>query len=692
MKFKLKPQNLPSAWGMVVFLVAFLYLSRFWPDGLASYSHSTEFIGLGAMGGNHYALQHTVLLRILGLVSKLTQERDLISWYVLTSALASGVLSFWYVLLSHLQKQVYKTETWLSFLLKNVAVFGWLGLSTFLLQGVFVERYMLFIFLAFGLLVLRLSIGKQTHNWIKSLFVVGLVVVGSMHWAFWWVMLGWVISWIFGRKQPLRLTAMSLILLGTALAALSLGFNWILVNKNPGNYSYVGATTVNEVLQNYTHSFFNDGFSQDFSFNKAGFGELAMKAWDSFYRPTGLILFGFILIGLIRLLRRSGYLFFWAIWLGVGLYGLPLFFFSGLDAKHEAMDLYALIPMFYGMTILWLGMLVFFDRVRLAITSLHGGKPARMGLSIGILLLFSGFLYRGNFVFGEWMDEETLLSPIISQATGKSLIFCFDTHACADLIYLAKVKTNNDELTIVPYFYSPKTYVLDLSAYRPFSYNNYPYTLWEIITTGLHDEGVRLYSFGVSGEYYRFLGFDLGFLHYIPMGNFGELALTTPDILEQAPLLELDDHTPSSQAYKNPLLSQAIRNRILNAQTYFRSGAYSYGYWEMNAASQIAHLLSSDEFADFLTGRNDAEQQVRNALQLNASKLESIEPILLEIPLYIEAGYPGRVADLIRGALMLSPYDAALRDRVAEYYTEVGLDDLALTERNNALQLRTMSR
>jgi hypothetical protein len=286
--------------------------------------------------------------------------------------------------------------------------------------------------------------------------------------------------------------------------------------------------------------------------------------------------------------------------------------------------------------------------------------------------------------------EADEMRKVINQLPEKSLLLCFDDLLCADLIYLSEVEKIGNEVRVVPYYFYPDKYELDLSDYRLFEYNQYPYIIHEIVALGLADEDTRVFSMGLTDEYYRFLGFNLGFVHYLPLGNYGEVLLTT---LNDWPVIErITNETlglENNSLLENKFVNLLINNRLLNSRTYFLSGRYENGYKEMNATSKVANKLSREDFANFLVSRNYAEQQIKNPLFVDSDKIDSIDTIFEEIPKYIEGGYNGRAADLVRGAIILDPLDKNVRLKAAEFYEEIGLKEQAKFEMSiyNQLQL-----
>lgn len=679
MRLWLKHKNFFLRWSFWLSILFFWYFLSLVPVDLVSYGWSTDLVRTGHVGGNYSAIQFGFLLKIINVFTNLLPFSVIENSYVLASLLGAITLGVFYKLLSKIEDSLKIGDKKLGFLLKNLMVVL-LGTSqSFLLQSRFIERYMLVILGLQCIALLIFKMRKKQHKYSKEhlSLVVAFILGISYHWLFLWVLFLILISHINIKTISIKylgslVSKLLLIILGGVVAG------YLFSSNNLVAHTFEGANNIYDSFLMYSKTYLNDGFNQDFKINPKQIIYTFSSLINGLKSVYGIFITFFGLIGIRVLREKFGKKYLWGIIFLVGIFLWPSLLFSDIKIVSEVSELYNLVIIVALSIFSWIGILFVSNRLLMGFSVIHGKINSNLffSLVVGGLMILSLSINSRDLKYLTFEADQ--VREILNQLPEKSLMFCFDDLICADLIYMSEIEQVGNEVDVVPYYFHPQQYKLELSDYRLFQYKEYPYIIHEIVASALFDDETRAFSVGLTDEYYRFLGFDLGFVHYLPLGNYGEILLTTPD---NWPTIEeliyevegLDDNTLLENKYINLL----INNRLLNSQTYFLSGRYERGYEEMNTTSKVASRLSEEDFSGFLISRNHVEQHIKNQLFVESNKNDSMDKIFKEIPLYIESGYYGRAADLVRGAIMLNPKDKDIRLKAVDVYQQIGLKELA---------------
>lgn len=692
MRLWLKQNNIKFGWSFWLSVLFFGYFASLMPSDLVNYGWSTDLARIGYVGGNYSAIQFGLLLRIVNILANLLPFSVIKNSYIIASFLGAITLGMFYKILSKIENSLKIGDEKLGFLLKNLTVVLLATSQSFLLQSRFIERYMLVVLGLEFIVLLIFRMQKQQQKFGKEhlLLVVAFVLGISYHWLFLWALLLIFISHINRKKISVSylrylIGTLLLIILGGILSGYLFSFNDFVV------HTFEGPKNISDSLRMYGETYFNDGFNQGLVINPKQIFNTFLLLINGLKSVYGIFVAFFGLIGIRILIDKYGRKFRWGLIFLIGIFLWPSLYFSDIKMVSEISELYLLVIVVILSIFSWVGLMFVFNRLLKGLSIIHGKLTSYIffSLVVGGLLIMSLTTHTKNFKYLNF--EASQMKEILNELPEKSLLLCFDDVSCADIIYLSEIEKVGNEVEILPYYFYPKKYQLNLSKYRLFEYKEYPYIIHEIVSLALADD-TRVFSMGLTNDYYRFLGFDLGFVHYLPLGNYGEILLTTPS---NWPVIEsLENETEglyNNTLLENKFINLLIDNRLLNSRIYFLSGRYESGYEETNITSKIASKLSDEDFSQFLVDRNFAEQHTKNQLFVESSKNDSIDLIFSEIPLYIENGYHGRAADLVRGAIMLTPLDKDVRLKAVDVYQQIGLNELAEFEMNIYNQLSNLT-
>lgn len=674
-------------WWMALWLFFSWYFYRLSPDYLLTWSNSTDFVRLAYISGNYSSLQFSWLLKFLHSALIMIPLPAYKASYLIASVLGGLCLAFLYLLFTRLEEYFSFKDRFSSFLLKNTCLFFIASSSHFLMHSVFFERYLptLVLFLAF---LLSLTSYRSFQNWKGLSLLSVLLVFGiALHWLFLWT--GFFLLIVVGFRElhrGLRPSSFGWIFLGLLTICLAFFINYGIATSNQSvDHSYLAPITLFEAAVSYGKSYFSDGFQLSLrSFSEAiSSGKIALKQITSTFHWFFLSLAG---VGLYRIFVFSKKIAVFTLFFGISL-TWPFFFFINSGSEAQAFFELSTLPLlvFYA-SLSYIAAYFLLSRLKLGLSLLHSPTTARLFVLFlsGIFMIVS--LVLGTSKFSFTLNAQALNEELLSQLPAHSLFFCFENLSCSDLLYLVQVENIRSDVLIIPYYYNPATYSLDVSAYQPFGYMDRFYVLHELISTALANQNNSVYAAGVSSDYYSFLGFDLGLIYYIPLGNYGQLSLSLPLQMPPAPTLGLSEQSifTKNDTILNQYAVNLIQNRLLSANTYFQLGLYDLGYKEMNASSIMAKKLIDERFRDFLSSRNNVEQLVKSRMFARTNHLDKVPLLLNEIPLYIAAGYNARAAVLLRGTLLLDPFNTDLRLKASTYYEQMGMYDLAQIEKKNS--------
>ena len=677
MRLWLKQNIIKTKWSSWLSVLLFGYFIILIPSDLVSYGWSTDLVRIGHVGGNYSAIQFGLLLRVINIFTNLLPFSVIKNSYVLASFLGAMALGTFYKILSTIEDFLKIGDKRLGFLLKNLTVILLATSQSFLLQSLFIERYMLVV-LGLEIVVLILFRKQKLRDKFdkKHILLTSVLILGiSYHWLFLWALLLILISQIGNRVGLVKnLVSFVIRLLLIVLGGIIVGY--LLTFNNSVSHAFEGANNISDSFKMYSKTYLSDGFSHNFRINSRQIINTFSKLISGLKSVYGVFVAFFGLIGIRILMEKFRKQSKWGLIFLIGIFLWPSIWFSDIKMISEISELYLLVIVVILSLLSWIGIMFVSNRLLKGLSIIHGQVTSYVffSLMVGGLMMMSLIVKTNNLEFLNF--EASQMKEIVNQLPEKSLILCFDDVLCADLIYLSEIEKVGSEIEVVPYYFHPQKYRLNLSEYRLFEYEEYPYILHEIVSLALAND-TRIFSVGLSDDYYRFLGFDLGFVHYLPLGNYGEILLTTPNDWPIVKGLDNDtDGLNKNTLLENKFINLLIRNRILNSQIYFLSGKYEDGYIEMNTTSKIANRLSDKDFSMFLASRNNAEQHIRNQLFVESSKNDSIDKIFKEIPLYIESGYYGRAADLVRGAIMLNPLEKDIRLKAVDVYKQIGLSEI----------------
>ena len=672
---------------LLIWLFFWWYFYSLAPAFLATYGQSTAIVRLGLSGGNLDAPIFGVLLRLIHGLAFLPLAGYHLA-YLLSAGLAAGGLGLFYVWLSRVEDGRPYSGSPLSFVMKITAVVMLSQTMSYKVQAVFLERYMLTGVL---LVVVWLSTWslyyKVASRRLWLLYSIALAVGLTMHWIFAVMVLFGTAVWYkkpaakFRRHMVWPLIWLVGVVAAGCLIALSLPFSTM------PPQSYNAPTSLPAMISAYGKSYFVDGWIRETAFNPAFFIATAEWLGGGFIQMIGRWGFVFGLLGMVSLFTgRSVFWRWYVVSFGAAVL-VPVLAFSPLTAQPEVVQLFSLLWLLYWVGFIWVFLTAAADRIFRALCVLH--RPQKVWYAILLIagIGISSWLILGRALPVYVVDEEKIITAIIDQLPAKAVLLCFDDSMCASVLYTLAMHPSRSDLTIIPYDYHPDYYVANLEAFRPFQYRQYPYILHEILATALHDE-IPVFSLAMSDDYWRFLGFDLGVVHYIPRGDFGELALVTPKDWPDQPPLSVDlPKNRSGSMLVSPMLIGLIDARVIGAMVDFKSDRYEVGYDAMNTTAAVVWQLPKSEFTQFLSTRAAVENQVRNPLFAKGQVQETADDLLKFVPLYIERGLGNRAAELCRGALMLEPTNKLVRLKVADYYDQLTLTDFARIERANAALL-----
>lgn len=616
--------------------------------------------------------QFTFLLLLLRVAGLLLPSIPLYQLGYLASSLLGGlVMSLLYVLLTYLESYFSLHNRGLAFLLKNACLFYLASTSSFLMQSIFFERYLPLVALFLGMVLLSiLSKNNPSKSILLSLFVACALGI-SMHWLFLWA---GILILLFGhlKKTPL--------LILSTLVGLVLTF--FATNKIVIEHSFLGPKTFFALLEAYKLTYFTDGFSLVPNFSLTNTITLWSTLTDYIAKQLGWGLFAVSLVGLYRLWFYSR-----KFVLLVVLFVIPFItqfiLFSQIQSTDTKVfiELSAILPITFFTLLAFLGSYFLLERLFQGLSILHSPRTAWVVL----MTILGGFMFitaTFNTIRITLPGQPTSTTRrLLSEIRKDSLVLCFSATNCSDLLYVQQIEQRRSDIVILPYYYNPQTYSLNVSSLRPFGYQNTPQAIHEILSVALHNN-IAVYASGVSQEYYSYLGFDLGLIYYIPQGNYGQLVVMLPTTLSQAPVMgEMESAVfTKNKGLLNDYALHLIQNRLLSATTYFQMGNYDYGYQEMNAASIAANTLAPADFTNFLANRNGVEQLVRSSHFVPSDPLKKVPLLMKEIPRLIENGLSSKAVAYARGALLLDPFNVSLREQVSSFYRQMNMFEMALVE------------
>jgi hypothetical protein len=680
-------------WGFENWLPVLIGIFFWWyfysvsPPFLTTLGQSTQILRLGLTGGNMDLPMFGGLLRLIHSLTFMPLAGYQLG-YLLASGLAGAGLGLFYRLLTVMETDTVYRGTKMAYLIKILAVIGLSQTLAYKIQAIWLERYILPLILMLAVILLghRLYHHRSDKNGligISLLMAVGL----TSHWAFVGLALLVVAAWYLGPK---RLTGrqnwyplgwlMAVTVSAVSLAYL-LGFRPAVVN------SYLASPTVGSLLLTYYRSYLADGWQLNSLIEPAKIMMTARWLVSDFIKMIGMGGFLFGLAGLILVYQSPNRVWRYYLLLFGWLAIAPLIGFSGMTGQTLISQWFLVWWLVIWASGWWQVAILVTDRLYRALCLLHRQKPVLLIMSLGWGAVAGAWLFTGRNLPAFVTDETKVMSEVLAQVPQGSVLFCFDPAMCAAVLYTQTEQALGPEVTVVPFDYQPNFYHLPIDNLRPFGYRTYPYMIHEIMATALA-AGRPVVSLAPSAQYWQWLGFELGVVHFIPQGNFGQLALATPQDWPAIEPLTLKLMGPSAKAGPvSPIITKLIDNRLVSARVNFLSHRYSQGYEEMNTTAAQVWQLPKAVFENFQVARNEMENLSTNSLFAQAGEIESASLLLTQVPDLITAERYNRAAEFCRGALMLEPFDRTVRQRVAEYYGQMGLTDLMEQEKLNAASI-----
>jgi hypothetical protein len=281
------------------------------------------------------------------------------------------------------------------------------------------------------------------------------------------------------------------------------------------------------------------------------------------------------------------------------------------------------------------------------------------------------------------------VTDILNKVEPDAMVTCFSPMTCLSLIYEVQTAKVRPDVMILPYDYQPNERVVDVNNLAGVGYDSYPWILYDYIVWNVDKRPI--YAINMINNYYDLLGFDFGFLHYIPLGNFAQITKAVPESMPDVayPLSErlIKQKTAGWDYEHKAIKAYWTRNHVLNATVYLKMGLRQLAYREMNIATTIFFGMEEKDRDEITKLRESTERLSPNEYYRPGYQVEKADYIMGEAAKIMAAGAKTRAVQVAQGAVTVEPENIKARINWADALESTGSTPSAIVEYKNVLKL-----
>lgn len=272
-----------------------------------------------------------------------------------------------------------------------------------------------------------------------------------------------------------------------------------------------------------------------------------------------------------------------------------------------------------------------------------------------------------------------------------TLLACTSDVACFGTLYLQQIEGIRPDITVLPHAINiVKNQLEQIPDIKGFDYPDNPEDHLDYLTWNLNKRPV--YVIELQQLYHRLLGFEYGFLHYLPDSYTGQVAKEIPNQLPHPDYSfsnqAISLYTPELDHTRLQIKASLAQKHLLNAQTYARlRQPVSLIDQELEYAEKLSHSLPESYRSQPNLIRHQISQVSGYSLYLDKNTPLTPKNILNQAQIY-QQNKKDQLAYLgYLGLVNRNPTDPEFRLYLAKFLISKDLDLLARQELENILRL-----
>ncbi len=702
-------------WSVVVAVVFGVIYTLSMPKDRIGYGDSDEFMAMAWKQGVMKSPGYPLYLVMLKGMMKLFEVGMGKVWgaHFLSVVLACTGLGVMFLLLWSLCELVAKkdkrkyvlvsddVEAWVLAMV-GVGMLGFSGL--YWTWGQVAERYALswwvMIVVLYMLVKIRWGSVLSSSKWM--LVVALLMGLGISHE---WLVLAMVpvmgyVSWKrYGDKYDQYL---KLVIVG--LMGLVTPFLWLVkMNQNRVSLSWIIKPDVSGLVKFVSQGYWGDGFMRAEQVS----GLVAQARVDVMLKLLVKILeFGVesygwwsvvLVVGVViyHQQSRKKHEVYWVV-LGAWVSAM-LALLLVLELTEDRFALVLEVPQYVmvyvlAVPVLWFGVRELMKRWGEAGMVLFKEKRERidMVLVVGLMapVVFCGWMRWTKSNMEKNNVTSQVYARMIEEMEENSLVVCFQHHSCQGLDFEQKVMGRRQDVVVVPYYFHPDEIRLQ-ERVTWFEYEGQPWVVFDVITNQVGKR--KVYAIDLTDNYYKLLGFDYGFLRYIPRGYYGELGRDLPDELTETTYPDTVGLLKVSGESWNLMLAalkaRVARRHVFNAGVYLKYGERELAYEESNLAANVIFQISPGDRENLDELKEAIERTKPSRFFRAGESVEQEADMLKEVDNLRNLGAVLQAVVVARGTVVKYPQSARAREVWADALAAAGASESAMLEYENTLKL-----
>jgi len=305
------------------------------------------------------------------------------------------------------------------------------------------------------------------------------------------------------------------------------------------------------------------------------------------------------------------------------------------------------------------------------------------------VVLASGLIILNRKSLADYTVQENLNKELLVKAEKGAVMTCYSSVACGGLAYEQLVKGEGEGVTLVPYGYLPGVVKIGEDDLQGFSYNTFPFVLYDIVTWNVGKRTV--YAVDIFQSYVDLLGINFGFMYFVPEGYMGRLDRELPGefVPSDYKLAEklVEGGGGDWKLLTDGLTADLARRHVLNASIYLKAGLRTRATDEVNVASNMYHLFGDSQQQEILTVREDLEKNLKSKYYELGRSVSDVDFIIGSVAGLVEVKLIGRALEVAQGAVTVDPTNIEARLTFAKTLAIASYKGRAIEEYQNVLRL-----
>lgn len=341
--------------------------------------------------------------------------------------------------------------------------------------------------------------------------------------------------------------------------------------------------------------------------------------------------------------------------------------------------------------LLWYGFYELVTRLGGAIQVLSDTFKSQLASTVLVLItiVIIGYFHSPEVSLDDKIVSDAVASEILNEIEPESIISCFSFSSCYALIYQQQINDINPQTIIVPFYYLPDQLVFSHPQLQHFTYTQFPYVMYDIITW--NKELMPVYSIDMFENYFELLGINYGFLNYIPLGYYSQLTDNLPDSYPDSDLSLsqklLEKPIPAWDFALQKAQFEMAKRHMFNTSIYMKSGLRNTAVNEVNIGTTLGYGLNDQMAKQFSELRAGLESIIPSDFFQLGFEAASVDFVQEEVEKLIESGLYLKALEISRGAVTIDPSHIDARLKYAELLEINQASDTAVIEYNNVLVL-----